>query len=176
MNPRFAFLAVLSVASATVGLLACGEASLKVSTPTPTPDDLVDCTFSVGVMETFATRDCGNVSCHIDPGTAQLTLLSTTMSNDEIYRLLLDSGGSSQRSSGCGGESPECADDPNDPPAGGYCCNRTVRPDHPSASSLLQKPYADNPVTHGGGKQFGSDDDLNYMSVKCWIEEGAQNN
>lgn len=176
MNPRYSILAGLVLASVMVGLMACGEASLKVSTPTPPPDNDVDCTFRVGVMETFATRDCGNATCHIDPGQAQLTLLSTTMSENQIYDLLLDSGGTSQRNSNCFGESPECADDASNPPAGGFCCNRTVRKNQPGASLLLQKPFADNPITHGGGKQFGSDEDKNYLAVKCWIEDGAPNN
>lgn len=173
---RYGVLAGLTLASAVVGLLACGEASLNVTTPTPTPDDQIDCTFRGGVKETFATRDCGNTGCHLDPGQAQLSLVSGTMSDDALYELLLDSGGTSQRNSNCGGESPECADDPGNPPAGGYCCNRTVRKNKPGASLLLQKPYGENPITHGGGKAFGSDDDPNYQSVKCWIEDGAPNN
>ena len=180
-SSRYALLAGLTVSCALAGLLACGEASLKVTTPTPTPDSSVDCTFRGGVKETFATRDCGNTGCHVEPspgnlGAAQLTLVSNSLSDDDLYDLLIDSGGSSQRNSNCAGEAPSCADDPSNPPSGGYCCNRTVRENQPGASLLLQKPYGENPITHGGGKQFGTDDDLNYLSIKCWIEDGAPNN
>jgi len=176
MTRRFKSLAglVSMTALAALASAACGEASLKVSTPTPTPNQSVDCTFRGGVMETFVTRDCGNSSCHIEPGAAQLTLVSETMSEDEVYRLLLDSGGSSQRNSDCANEGPECADDPTS--ATGNCCNRTVRRNKPANSLLLQKPFSDNPITHGGGKAFGSDQDENYLSVKCWIEDNAPNN
>lgn len=176
MTRRFRSLAGLASTAAAAALLsaACGEASLKVSTPTPTPNQSVDCTFRGGVVETFLTRDCGNLSCHLDPGAAQLTLASGIMDDDEIYRLLLDSGGTAQRNSDCANEGPECADDPTSPT--GNCCNRTVRKNKPAASLLLQKPYLDNPITHGGGKQFGSDSDEGYLSVKCWIEDNAPNN
>lgn len=168
-------LAGLVVTAALAGLLSasCGEATVKVSTPTPTPNESVDCTFRGGVVETFVTRDCGNTGCHLQPGAAQLTLVGP-MDDDEIYRLLLDSGGTAQRNSNCAAEGPECADDPNS--ATGNCCNRTVRMNHPAASLLLQKPYLDNPITHGGGKAFGSDSDESYLAVKCWIEDGAPNN
>ena len=155
--------------------LACGEASLNVTKPTPTPDP-VDCSFRGGVQEVFASRDCANVGCHFDPGIGQLTLASDTMSNGDIHELLLDSGGTTQRSSNCANESPECADDPANPPAGGFCCTRAVRPGHPEFSLLLQKPFLGNPITHGGGKQLGSDQDPSYLSIKCWIEDGAPDN
>ena len=58
----------------------------------------------------------------------------------------------------------------------GQLLNRTVRKNKPAASLLLQKPFLDNPITHGGGKQFGSDGDESYLSVKCWIEDNAPNN
>ena len=176
MTRRFTSLAGLVCTTAAAALVsaACGEASLKVSTPTPTPNQSIDCTFRVGVVETFLTRDCGNLSCHLDPGQAQLSLASGTMDDDEIYRLLLDSGGTAQRNSDCANEGPECADDPTS--STGNCCNRTVRKNKPAASLLLQKPFLDNPITHGGGKQFGSDGDESYLSVKCWIEDNAPNN
>ena len=100
---RYVSLGSLLFVSALVGLLACGEASLKVSTPTPTPSDEVDCTFATGVMEVLATRDCGNAGCHLDPGQASLTLVSGNLSSQALYGALMDPGGASQQASNCGG-------------------------------------------------------------------------
>lgn len=175
MNRRFAVLGAVFATSLAFSF-ACGEASLKVTKPTPTPDDSIDCSFSGGVMETFATRDCGNAGCHGQNFSAQLQLVSPDLSNDEIYDLLLDSGGIVQRTSNCHLEWEGCEDDPGNPPSGEFCCIRDVRPGFPGRSLLLQKPFADSNEGHGGGKQFGSDEDEGYLSIECWIEDGAPNN
>ncbi|MCC7460529.1 MAG: hypothetical protein IT286_04415 [Proteobacteria bacterium] len=43
-------------------------------------------------------------------------------------------------------------------------------------SLLLTKPAQLNGVTHGGGEVFDGTTDTDYQTVKCWIDEGAQNN
>lgn len=174
MNRRFAILGALLVTSVSFSF-ACGEASLKVTRPTPTPDGSVDCTFSGGVMETFATRDCGNATCHGSPFTADLQLVSADLSNDELYHLLMNSGGSAQRAGDCHLEWEGCAEDPGNPPAGEFCCVRAVRPNFPERSLVLTKPYSESSEGHGGGKQFSSDQDEGYLSIECWIDNGAPN-
>ena len=170
VNRRF------SILGATFGVtlafsFACGEASLKLTKPTPTPDDSIDCTFSVGVMEAFLTEDCGNSGCHGQNPNAQLQLVSADVDIDEIYRMLMDSGGTLQRLSNCESEPESCAEDP----AGAGCCTRDVRPNFPERSLLLMKPYAESTEGHGGGKQFSTDAEPGFRSIECWIDNGAPN-
>ena len=170
MNRRFTILAALFATSVALSA-SCGEASLKLTKPTPTPDDSVDCTFSVGVMEAFLTEDCGNSGCHGPNPNAQLQLVNSDVDIDVIYQLLMDSGGTLQRLSNCASEPAECAEDPS----GAGCCVRDVRPGFPERSLLLTKPYAESTEGHGGGKQFSTDDEPGYRSIECWIENGAEN-
>lgn len=43
-------------------------------------------------------------------------------------------------------------------------------------SLILTKPAQLNGVTHGGGEVFDGTTDTDYQTIKCWIDEGAQNN
>jgi hypothetical protein len=43
-------------------------------------------------------------------------------------------------------------------------------------SLILTKPAVLNGVTHGGGEVFDGTTDTDYQTIKCWIDEGAQNN
>jgi len=43
-------------------------------------------------------------------------------------------------------------------------------------SLILTKPSETNGVTHSGNNVFATTQDPDYQTIKCWLEEGAQNN
>lgn len=43
-------------------------------------------------------------------------------------------------------------------------------------SLILTKPSETNGVTHSGNNIFATTTDPDYQTIKCWLEEGAQNN
>ena len=147
------------VAASLAGLVACGEAALTLTTPTPTPDQTINCQFSVGVQDVFQTRDCANAGCHGNPGVASLTLGGIPL--NEMHHLLVNSGGTLQRSGGCDV-------DPDN-------CPRDVRPGEPERSLLVLKPLEGYAESHGGARAWSGPGDRNYDTLACWIEAGAPN-
>src|SRR4051812_14974477 len=99
-----ALLAMFVGVASAIGLISCGTASVKELLPTPTPNP-IDTTFRAGVLgKMVKPRDCDRAGCHTDDFGApagQLTLGSTSgTSLDQIYYLLINSGGTSQRGGG----------------------------------------------------------------------------
>ena len=115
-------------------------------------------TFRGGILnKVVGVRDCAKVGCHdADLGSpaGQLALGQTSLSQDQIYTLLITSGGTSQRGGG----------------------DKDVNTVDPAASLLCSKPDSDEPgVSHAGGKLYGKAAD-EYKICLGWVQDGAKNN
>jgi hypothetical protein len=135
--------------------MGCGEATIKTFRPCPTPTG-VDFTFRGGVLPVLQTRDCYNgSSCHNkgNGGASGLILGGDNTTPDEIYGYLMTGGFQ--------GQGPDF-----DVSVGSTAAN----------SLILQKPLSTSPVSHSGGKQFGTENDDGYKAIFLWASNGALNN
>ena len=157
--------ALLGVAALTLGMtavFACGQASIKVFVPCPTPTG-VDITFK-GVQAVFQSQDCFNGgACHnkANGGASGLVLGGDQTTPMEIYTGVL-AGGSQGPGTNISHPGPGDHD--------------VVIGSGASLSLLLRKPLANDPLgvlTHQGGKQFGSVNTPGYKSIYGWTSNGA---
>lgn len=155
MRSRLFALTCLAVTLAAASLTSCGEASVKLIEPTPTPG--LNFTFRGGVIPALKARDCARSSCHDYDGgspSGQIPFGGNTISAALLYTMIVTSGGTLQRGGG----------------------DLDVNIADPPSSLILAKPDSDDPgVVHGGGKLFGKADDT-YKVILGWIQMGAPNN
>ena len=117
-------------------------------------NDLDDskCTFGEHVYPIFGKRTCTN-NCHTTANAATAGNLNFTLSSVQLL-----------------------TDNPNATASFADATAQPVATGGDLTSLILTKPSETNGVTHDGGQIFQSTTDKDYQTIKCWLEEGAQNN
>ncbi len=132
-----------------LGILFClGCPSVTVTDLEPELFEAPDCTgtspvFSTHIIDIFDTRGCTNTDCHGNGSSSGTLNLDTD--DDEGGELV----------SGVHGE----------------IVSTRIDTTNPALSLLLTKPWG---IDHGDNEAiFPSSLDLDYLSIYCWIDEGA---
>lgn len=124
--------------------------------------------------------DYKTIFCWIDAGATNNLSSSECTFGEHVYPIFKDRGCTASAchdsSSPAGDMNLSQGSDPllNAAGTSGFMDNPGVVIAGDDTSLILQKPI--NAVVHGGGNVLGSTADPDYQKIKCWIDEGAQNN
>lgn len=124
--------------------------------------------------------DYKTIFCWIDAGAKNNLSTSECTFGEHVYPIFKSRGCTASAchdaTSPAGGMNLSQGSDPllNATGTAGFKDNTSVVVPDDDTSLILQKPI--NAVAHDGGNVLGSTADPDYQLLKCWIDEGAQDN